>query len=90
MIDTRDYKEIKQECESRIARLEAQLAKQANQATSPASIDRPLDKAFNAMIRIDVIYKNGTVTDKRQQLVRYILKKTVLTDHNIELHESIQ
>ena len=64
-IDAGDYKEIKQECESKIARLEAQLAEQANQTTSPASINKLLDKAFNAMIRIDVIYKNGTVTDKR-------------------------
>ena len=64
-IDAGDYKEIKQECESKIARLEAQLADQANQTTSPASIDKLLDKAFNAMIRIDVIYKDATVTDKR-------------------------
>ena len=64
-IDGRDYKEIKTDCESKIVRLEAQLAEQTNNTTKLNNIDKLLDKAINTLIRIDILYKNGTVTNKR-------------------------
>ncbi|NGF55583.1 recombinase family protein [Parapedobacter sp. SGR-10] len=63
-IDAGDYKEIKAECESKLARLEGQLAEKSS-TTSVASIERSLDKAIQTLTRIDVMYENGTVTDKR-------------------------
>ena len=65
-IDAGDYKEIKIECESKLARLEAQLTEQPNNTAESANIDKLLDKAINTLIRIDIIYKNGTVSDKRE------------------------
>ena len=63
-IDAGDYKDIKAQCESKIAQLEAQLAKQTN-VTFMAKIERQLDKAINTLTKIDIMFKKGTVTEKR-------------------------
>jgi hypothetical protein len=44
--DAGDYKEIKQECEPKIARLEAQLAEQTNNIAGPASVDKLLHQVI--------------------------------------------
>lgn len=63
-IDAGDYKDIKAQCESRIAQLEAQLAEQTN-VTSMAKIERQLDRAINTLTQIDIMFEEGTVTEKR-------------------------
>lgn len=63
-IDAGDYKDIKAQCESRIAQLEAQLAEQTN-VTSMAKIERQLDKIINTLTKIDIMFEEGTVTEKR-------------------------
>lgn len=63
-IDAGDYKEIKTECESKLARLEGQLADKSK-TTSVISIEKSLDKAVQTLTMIDVMFENGTVSDRR-------------------------
>lgn len=59
-----DYKEIKKECEDRLAKLEGQLAEKSN-TVSVGSIEKSLDKAIQTLTNIDVMFDKGTVTDRR-------------------------
>ncbi len=65
-IDASDYKEIKAEYEARVVRLEAQLAEQTSiNAANATSIEKMFDKAITTLSKIDVLYTNASISDKR-------------------------
>ncbi len=61
--DPEDYRELKQDCTNKINILEAKLS-----GTSQAekSIDGLLDMAINNLCRLDKLYEEGTIAQKRQ------------------------
>ena len=63
-IDAADYKLLKKECESKIARLELQLTEQAK-TPSGTNIELMLEKVLSTLTRLDILYKEASVTDKR-------------------------
>ena len=62
-IEADDYRTIKSESEERINRLESKLAASATDITN---IEPLWDKAISSISRLDVLYENGTVTQKRK------------------------
>lgn len=65
LIDAGDYKVIKAECEAKINRLEAQLAELKKSNAGNSDITKLLDKALTTLTRLDILYRNGTITQKR-------------------------
>jgi len=66
-IESDDYRTIKAESEKRINRLEAKLT---TSVTDTTNIEPLWDKAISNISQLDVLYENGTVTQKRKSLVR--------------------
>lgn len=62
-IDANDYRTIKAESEDRINRLEAKLSASVTDTTN---IEPLWDKAISSISQLDVLYENGTVTQKRK------------------------
>lgn len=61
-IDADDYRTIKSESEERINRLEAKLAVSI---TDTPNIEPLLEKAIAKISQLDVLYKNGSIVQKR-------------------------
>ena len=62
-IEADDYRTIKAESEERISRLEAKLT---TSVTDTTNIEPLWDKAISTISQLDVLYENGTVTQKRK------------------------
>ena len=62
-IEADDYRTIKAESEERINRLEAKLS---TSVTDITNIEPLWDKAISNISQLDVLYENGTVTQKRK------------------------
>ena len=62
-IEADDYRTIKAESEERINRLEAKLT---TSVTDTTNIEPLWDKAISSISQLDVLYENGTVTQKRK------------------------
>ena len=62
-IDSTDYKTIKAECETKLLSLEAKLT---NFGKSSFNIDLTVDKAISTLSNIDMLYKDGDSTKKRE------------------------
>ena len=62
-IEADDYRTIKAESEERINRLEAKLSASVTDSTN---IEPIWDKAISSISQLDVLYENGTVTQKRK------------------------
>jgi site-specific DNA recombinase len=62
-IEADDYRTIKSESEEKINRLEAKLTASATDTTN---IEPLWDKAISSISQLDVLYENGTVTQKRK------------------------
>ena len=62
-IDADDYKELKQDCSHKITVLEAKLADCSN---THKGIDALLQKAMNNLCKLDTLYEQGTIGQKRQ------------------------
>lgn len=61
-IDPADYKTMKAEYERKIAMLEAKLSQFANNSDN---IDRLLNTALNNLSKLDVLFENGNISEKR-------------------------
>ena len=62
-LDPEDYRELKQDCAGKINMLEARLA---GSSQVEKSFDGLLGQAVNNLSRLDILYKEGTVAQKRQ------------------------
>ena len=62
-IDAGDYRSIKLQSEEQINRLEAKLTASITETTD---IDSLLSKAINNISKIDILYANGSITQKRK------------------------
>ena len=62
-IDSVDYKELKKDCSHKITVLEAKLADCSN---THKGIDGLLQKAMDSLCKLDTLYEEGTVAQKRQ------------------------
>lgn len=62
-LDPEDYRELKLDCANKITVLEAKLA---GSFQAEKSIDGLLNQAISNLCRLDTLYEEGTVTQKRQ------------------------
>jgi DNA invertase Pin-like site-specific DNA recombinase len=62
-LDSEDFRELKLDCSNQITQLEAKLA---GCSVTEKSIDGLLNHAVNSLSRIDTLYEEGTVSQKRQ------------------------
>ncbi len=62
-LDPEDYQELKLDCANKITVLEAKLA---GSSQAEKSIDGLLNQAISNLCRLDTLYEEGTVTQKRQ------------------------
>ncbi len=62
-LDPEDFRELKFECTNQITKLEAKLA---GSSVAEKSIDGLLTHAVNILSRLDTLYAEGTVAQKRQ------------------------
>jgi site-specific DNA recombinase len=64
-IDASDYKEIKTECEAKIARTEAQLKDLNNASLNTVDVASLLDKALENLKNLVHLYSNADIEGKR-------------------------
>ena len=62
-LDPEDYRELKLDCANKITVLEAKLA---GSSQAERNIDGLLDQAVSNLCRLDTLYQEGTVAQKRQ------------------------
>ncbi len=62
-LDSEDFRELKLDCSNQITQLEAKLA---GCSVAEKSIDGLLNHAVNTLGRLDTLYEEGTVSQKRQ------------------------
>lgn len=62
-LDAEDYRELKLDCTNKITVLEAKLA---GSSQAEKSIDGLLNQAVSNLCRLDTLYEEGTVAQKRQ------------------------
>jgi site-specific DNA recombinase len=62
-LDLEDFRELKSECTSKINQLEAKLSGFSKKENN---IDGLLNKAVSNLSAIDVLYEEGTITERRQ------------------------
>ncbi len=62
-LDPEDFRELKLDCTNQITQLEAKLA---GSSVAEKSIDGLLTHAVNSLSRLDTLYEEGTVAQKRQ------------------------
>ena len=62
-LDPDDFRELKAECTTKINELEAKLTGLSQKGNN---IDGLLNKAVNNLSAIDILYEEGTITEKRQ------------------------
>lgn len=62
-LDSDDYREIKIDCTTRINELEARLAPSTEK---PVDINQLITGAINTLTRLDCLYKDGTIEEKRK------------------------
>jgi site-specific DNA recombinase len=89
-LDPQDYKELKEECTKKIIKLEEQFSKPS---TNNKSIDGLLSQAINNLCKLDKLYEEGTVLQKRQIIVSIFPEKLVFdgfTYRNIRLNEAVR
>lgn len=65
-IDPADYKTIKLECESKLARLEAKLSETTGANATSTNIDRQIEKAVDILSNLQTIYVESDAFKKRQ------------------------
>ncbi|HVB03667.1 MAG TPA: hypothetical protein VNE41_08095 [Chitinophagaceae bacterium] len=63
VFDPVDYRELKLDCKNKITVLKAMLA---GSSQSEKSINRLLNQAISNLSRLDALYEQGTVAQKRQ------------------------
>ncbi len=62
-LDGTDYKSVKVECEEQIVKLESKLF---DVSTPKVNIENHLKKAVEVLLRLDLLYKNGKTSLKRE------------------------
>lgn len=80
-IDSKEYKEIKSECENKIIRLEAELTDKSDQQNNSRTISKLLDSAVHALSRLDTLYKEGDIRKKRE-IISSIFPEKICFDGN--------
>ncbi|MUV05395.1 recombinase family protein [Flavobacterium rakeshii] len=80
-IDSKEYKEIKSECENKIIRLEAELTDKSDQQNNSRTISKLLDSAVHALSRLHTLYKEGDIRKKRE-IISSIFPEKICFDGN--------
>ncbi|WP_205513033.1 hypothetical protein [Longitalea arenae] len=62
-LDPDDFRELKAECTTKINELEAKLTGLSQKGNN---IDGLLNKAISNLSALDILYEEGTITEKRQ------------------------
>ena len=65
-IDGGDYKKIKEETESQLRRLEAELADALEQQKKKVDIDKLLDNSIDVLSKLDITYLKANIETKRK------------------------
>ncbi len=86
-IEADDYRIIKSESEEKINRLEAKLTASVTDTTN---VEPLWERAISNLSQLDILYTEGTVTQKRKIISSMFPKNLTLTDFNIELTESMK
>ena len=67
-LDVEDYALMKKECEEKLKRLEIQLMEVKVQKSNTISIDKMVLKALEALSKLNLLYQEGDVLQKREIL----------------------
>ncbi len=78
-IDAIEYKEIKMECEKKLAKLEANLSDTASSINSRSQVDKLINNALKALSQIDVMFEDADVV-KRREIVSSIFQEKICFD----------
>ena len=77
-LDPEDYRQLKSACSTQIAELEVRLA---TQTEKQVDIQTLLTKAVNTLCKLDELYENGTIIEKRK-IISSIYPEKLIFDGN--------